>query len=364
MDPEMGLTRRQQIWLLDRQVEAVDRAVSDIVSRHPDLSASAARRRLEQASGIPANALSANRVATRILDHPAVHGIELAMGFAPGSIHPLDALPPHDSLGHPDLEGLRLWEGARPSDEGSIPLADVEGVFDRVMSLPGRNLALVSRATGLDPTFISRMVAGSCRSVRKSSLRILAHSLGLAPKVFGLEGPANVDPPTLRPDLRYLPGSQTPAGGVTSSVKGGFDLPRFLSRSTATASPEDVLDLTDPIADEPVPESGRDADAAPSRSQSNHVRRISRDEVDGRAAGIAYVVHPNGKSSLEIIGRMTDRRIVEIAAALGIEVEGERAGETALVDLAYHGDDATVARGYAAAIAPPPAKGRRRTLAS
>jgi hypothetical protein len=384
MDDRIGLTRRQVIWLLDRQVEGVDRAVADAIAStpQPKPSDSQARRIVEGRAGLVPFSLAAVRVATRLMTDETAERLESAMGYARSSIHPLDALPPHDSLPHPDLGGLRLWEGEQPEDEGSVDAERVAPILTAAFGLPGRDRLLLSRASGIDQTTLSRMTRGSCRGVTRANLRILAHVLGLSPRVFGLDGPANVDPPTARPDLRFAGPFTEQDGTVKASPSA---LLRSAGSYVLTRAPRGVLELTAPMREEPVVlaaphvarESGSDElpdlDRDDARSTPldpseprGHVRRIDPTDAKDLTTGLVFAVHPQGSSQFSLIGRMTTRRLEAIAGALDLPIDGPppREGEAEVVDVHYVGDDAVAARAYAALTATMPAKRRRGWFAS
>lgn len=370
MDPTTDLTRRQQIWLLDRQVEAIDHAVHDAIATtpQPKPSDSQARRIVEEKAGLSPFSLAAVRVATRILSPETAEAVERAMGYAPGSIHPMDGMPQHEALPHPDLGGLRLWEGTQPTDEGTIPVSVVGATLSAAFSLPGRDRLLLSRASGIDQTTLSRMTRGSCKGITRANLRILAHVLGLSPRVLGLEGPANVDPPTWRPDVRYVGREGHLAGRVTSAAQSGASaFGSYVVPLPRTASVEDasILELTEGMRqdsqDEGMAEETILGDAEAPRP---HARIISPEEAGGRLTGISYVVDPNEGSALTVLGRMTARRFIAIASALDIPIEGPVASDddAVAVDIRFIGDDAVAARGYAALTAPRPATRKRGFL--
>jgi len=357
------------IWLLDRQVEGVDRAVTDTIAStpQPKPSDSQARRMLENEAGLMPFSLAAVRVATKLMSKETTEYIERAMGYARSSIHPIDALPPHDAIPHPDLGGLRLWEGEQPVDEGTIDAREVGPVLSAAFALPGRDRLLISRASGIDQTTLSRMTRGSCKGVTRANLRILAHVLGLSPRVLGLEGPANVDPPTARPDLRYAGPFAEPKGAIRADASallcssGSYVLP---TRNRADAL--EILDLTDPLplrateAEESSPP--HDATIATTSVEQNtprgSVRRIHPVEAGRLTAGVVFAVDPEGGSRFSLVGRMTTERLNAIATALDMPVEGEAPGidETETVEIQYVGDDAVAARAYAALIAMKPRK--------
>lgn len=360
MDPTTDLTRRQQIWLLDRQMEAIDRAVHDAIATtpQPKPSDSQARRIVEEKAGIRPFSLAAVRVATRIMSSETADAIERAMGYSRGSIHPLDAVPPHDELPHPDLGGLRLWEGEQPIDEGTVPVSDVSETLTAAFSLPGRDRLLLSRASGIDQTALSRMTRGSCKGVTRANLRVLAHVLGLSPRVLGLEGPANVDPPTWRPDIRYMGHEGHVAGPVTTAAQSGASaFGSYVVPVSRTDEDEPVLELTEGMRQKPDGEHDveemivGEADAPPS-----HARIIDPSEASGRLTGISYVVDPVERSALTVLGRMTGRRFLAIANALDLPIEGTLGSDddAVAVDIRFIGDDDVAARGYAALTAPRP----------
>lgn len=362
MDPTTDLTRRQQIWLLDRQVEAVDHAVHDVIvtTPQPKPSDSQARRAVEEKAGLSPFSLAAVRVATRIMSTETADAIEKAMGYAPGSIHPLDAVPSHDALPHPDLGGLRLWEAEQPTDEGTLPVSAVGATLSAAFSLPGRDRLLLSRASGIDQTTLSRMTRGSCKGVTRANLRVLAHVLGLSPRVLGLKGPANVDPPTWRPDVRYSDRQGHVTGPVTSNAQSGASafgsyvvtMPQKKVVEDAT-----VLELTDGMRhDQDEPVIVKETIIGESDMPPSHARIISPHEASGRLTGISYVVDPTEGSALTVLGRMTGRRFIAIATALDLPIEGrmESEDDAIAVDIRFIGDDATAARGYEALTAPRP----------
>jgi hypothetical protein len=369
MDALNDLTRRQQIWLLDRQVEGVDHAISETIAAtpQPKPSDSQARRMLEKRAGLHPFSLAAVRVATRVMPKDATAAIERAMGYADASLHPLDALPPHETLAHPDLGGLRLWEGENPVDEGTVTTADVRSVLVAAFSLPGRDRLLLSRASGIDQTTLSRMTRGSCKGVTRANLRILAHVLGLSPRVLGLEGPANVDPATARPDLRFA-GSFGPKGTIsvrttgTLTGFGGYVMPPRSDDSSKT-----VLELTDALPAERRNDGGTptDTDAVRTRRSGpvpsiGHVRIIRSEQAARYASGVSYIVLPEGGSNFAVVGRMTQWRLDAIARILGMPVEGRSAhqGETVVVDILYEGDDEVATRAYRALTSPAAKKTR------
>lgn len=367
MDALNGLTRRQQIWLLDRQVEGVDHAIAETIATtpQPKPSDSQARRMLEKRAGLYAFSLAAVRVATRIMPNDMTSMIEHAMGYARASIHPLDALPHHDALCHPDLGGLRLWEGEQPVDEGTVATTEVGPTLAAAFALPGRDRVLLSRASGIDQTTLSRMTRGSCKGVTKANLRILAHVLGLSPRVLGLEGPANVDPPTARPDLRFAE-SFAPNGTVTTRTTGmleGFGsyvLPRMEKDAVAT-----VLELTDELQLEEKAVDQKPVQTAQPRTirmlqPQGHVRIVQAAQALLVRSGVRYVVRPEGGSTFAVVGRMTQWRLDAIARIVGMPVEGRTVHEglNVVVDILYDGDDEIAKQAYAALTAPVAKKSR------
>lgn len=212
------------------------------------------------------------------------------------------------------------------------------------------------------------MTTGNCKGVTKSNLRILAHVLGLSPRVLGLEGSGNVDPPVARPDLRYEGGYANRIGTVTSGIsilKDAYPGNRLIAQEDAV---DDVLVLTTTLVDTDAsqPEDGAMTTFSTCRNgiEKGHARCVKYEDVLGRAAGVSFVVHPDGVSSLHVVGRMRASKIRSIARILELDIEGwlPEEGDDAIADIAFEGDDGLASKAYAELIAPRPKKRTRGLL--
>ena len=163
------LGRRRQLWLMDRQEEAVARLASEL--RRP-------RTAMAAACGMPIGALTSSALLTSVLPHDRTRDVERTYGLPSGTLHPLVLMPTEEEARFDADPRLRyLLDAAVERDETRV---DVGDLVDRLSELSDQGLARVqcARAVGVDYQRFAKFETSRTRTAPKWLADRVAVALG------------------------------------------------------------------------------------------------------------------------------------------------------------------------------------------
>lgn len=194
MRPWERLTRRQQLWLLTHQAEAVRRARAGMT---PSI--------LNRVLALSANALRAIEIEHAPMPDSVLGAMCSLSGWDASRFLPYHLVPPHDDLPEPDMSPLRLWEGP-PTPLGTARLLRVPHLSDivdaRLIEL-GSDRRRLALAANQRPSNLSHALSTGRSSI--TSITRIAYALELPLSAFGIDGGVPLHPEIHRPDFEASP---------------------------------------------------------------------------------------------------------------------------------------------------------------
>ena len=167
--PHSPLGRRRQLWLMDRQEEAVARVAS---------KRGLPRAAMAAACGMPLSALATSTLLTSVLPHDKARDVERRFDLPTGTLHPLHRMPSEEEAGFEADSRLRyLLDPITGRDESRV---DVGALVDQLSKLSDQGLARAqcARAVGVDYQRFAKFETSRTRTAPKWLADRVAAALG------------------------------------------------------------------------------------------------------------------------------------------------------------------------------------------